>query len=67
MVVATLPLWQLIRLLLTGSIFSETVNEIPFGNRATEDINSYSGWESEGEDETDDYRFQAAKERFGYI
>ena len=66
-VVATLPLWQLIRLLLTGSIFSETVNEIPFGDRATEDINSYYVWESEGEDESGDSGFQAAKERFGYI
>lgn len=65
MVVATLPLWQLIRLILTGSVFSEKVNEIPFGNRFNGDINSYYVWESEGEDETDESRLQAAKEAFG--
>jgi hypothetical protein len=66
MVVATLPLWQLIRLLLTGSIFSDSVNEIPFGNRFNGDINSYYVWDSEGEDETDESRLVAAKDAFGY-
>lgn len=66
MVVATLPLWQLIRLLLSGSIFSERVNEIPFGNRFSGDINSYYVRESEGEDETDESRLEAAKDAFGY-
>jgi hypothetical protein len=65
MVVATIPLWQLISLLLSGSVFSEDVNEIPFGNEATELTNSYYVWDSEGEDETDESRLQAAKETFG--
>lgn len=64
-VVATIPLWQFIRLLLTGSIFSEKVNEIPFGNEVTEETNSYYVWDSEGEDETDESRLQAARETFG--
>ena len=65
MVVATIPLWQLISLLLSGSVFSEDVNELPFANEATELTNSYYVWDSEGEDETDESRLQAAKETFG--